>query len=132
MLGQQQRAAGPLGGLTLFSGGTPGLAVGRGSVEDQTARLLPGVERVFPGVQASRAGAGARWHWPTSPFTRGSYACYRPGQWTGIRGAEGLRVGNLLFAGEHCSLEHQGYMNGAAETGRQAAQAALRLIGAAR
>jgi monoamine oxidase len=51
---------GPVGGLTLFSGGTPGVAVGQGSVEDQTARLLPGIERVFPGVQAARTGTGAR------------------------------------------------------------------------
>jgi monoamine oxidase len=38
-------------------------------------------------------------------------------------------VGNLFFAGEHCSAWYQGYMNGAVETGRMAAeemQAALR------
>jgi monoamine oxidase len=123
---------GPVGGMTLFSGGTPGLAVGQGTVEEQTARLVPGVDRVFPGVAGARGEKAARWHWPTYPFTKGSYACYRPGQWTGIRGAEGMRVGNLLFAGEHCSLEFQGYMNGGAETGRLAAEAALRLIGARR
>ncbi|WP_262920637.1 FAD-dependent oxidoreductase [Hymenobacter sp. 5516J-16] len=38
-------------------------------------------------------------------------------------------MGNLFFAGEHCSAWYQGFMNGAAETGRMAAsdvQAALR------
>jgi monoamine oxidase len=123
---------GPVGGLTLFSGGAPGLAVGRGSVDEQTARLLPGVERVFPGVAAARSERGVRWHWPTYPFAKGSYACYRPGQWTTIRGAEAAPVGNLLFAGEHCSLDYQGYMNGGAETGRLAAEATLRRLGVRR
>jgi monoamine oxidase len=32
-------------------------------------------------------------------------------------------VGNLFFAGEHCSSYFLGFMNGAAETGRMAAEA---------
>jgi monoamine oxidase len=106
--------------------------VGQGAVDDQAARLVPGADRVFPGVQAARTGKGARWHWPTYPFTQGSYACYKPGQWTGLRGAEGRPVGNLFFAGEHCSLEYQGFMNGGAETGRIAAEAVLRRLGVRR
>jgi len=34
-----------------------------------------------------------------------------------MMGAEGKKVGNLYFAGEHTSLFFQGYMEGAAETG---------------
>lgn len=61
----------------------------------------------------------------------GSYTCYRPGQWTTIAGDEAGAVGNLYFAGEHCATVSQGYMNGAAETGRQAAlQILQRLTGA--
>jgi monoamine oxidase len=119
---------GPVGGITLFSGGAPGLAVGKGSLDEQAARLMPGVDAVFPGVQNARSGRGARWHWPTYPFTKGSYACYRPGQWTGVRGAEIVPVGNLFFAGEHCSLDYQGFMNGGAETGRVAAESVLRRV----
>jgi monoamine oxidase len=66
-----------------------------------------------------------RFHWPTHPWTKGSYAAYRPGQWTTIHGAEGERVGNLHFAGEHCSINSQGFMNGAVETGESAAKAVL-------
>ncbi len=120
---------GPVGGITLFSGGKPGLEVGRGTADEQAARLLPGVDGVFPGVVAARSGTAARWHWPTYPFTKASYACYKPGQWTSIRGAEGTGVGNLFFAGEHCSLDYQGFMNGGAETGRLAAAAVLRRLG---
>lgn len=109
-------------GLTLYSGGRAGLRVGEGQPAEQADRLLPGVEAAFPGVLAARNDRVARFHWPTHPHTLGSYACYRPGQWTSIRGAEFPPVGNLYFAGEHCSLDFQGFMNGAAETGRRAAE----------
>jgi monoamine oxidase len=36
-------------------------------------------------------------------------------------------VGNLFFAGEHCSAYFQGFMNGAAETGRMAADAVVKV-----
>ena len=52
-------------------------------------------------------------HWPTFPWTRRRTPAYKPGQWTTIAGAEGVPVGNLFFAGEHCSYDFQGYMNGA-------------------
>jgi monoamine oxidase len=127
-----QGLPGPAGGITLFSGGKPGIEAGPGSLADQAARLMPGVERVFPGVGAVRTDRAARWHWPTFPLSRGSYACYKPGQWTSIRGAEGRPVGNVFFAGEHCSLDYQGYMGGGAETGRKAAEAVLRRFGVRR
>jgi monoamine oxidase len=67
-------------------------------------------------------------HWPSYPYSLGSYAAYKKGQWTTIRGAEFKPVGNLFFAGEHCSLKYQGYMNGAAETGFLAAQEILKVL----
>jgi monoamine oxidase len=67
-------------------------------------------------------------HWPTHPHTLGSYACYRPGQWA-FYGIEGAREGNVHFCGEHCSLEFQGYMEGAAETGALVAAAILDDLG---
>jgi hypothetical protein len=59
-------------------------------------------------------------HWPTYPHSKGSYACYKPGQWS-FWSTEGERIGNLHFCGEHTSLDFQGYMEGAAETGSRAA-----------
>jgi monoamine oxidase len=94
--------------------------------------MMPGVERVFPGTQAAFNGRTSRFHWPTHPFTLASYACYRPGQWTTLAGAEIEPVGGLFFAGEHCSYDYQGYMNGAAETGRRAAEAVLDALGVQR
>ena len=36
-----------------------------------------------------------------------------------------MPVGNLFFAGEHCSYDFQGYMNGAAQSGADAAKAVM-------
>lgn len=121
---------GKAGILVFYSGGKPGIEVGQATPEQQSERLTRELERVFPGIAALRIGE-ARFHWPTFPWMKGSYACYRPGQWTSICGAEGERVGNLHFAGEHTSLDFQGYMEGGAESGARAAREILVDLGLA-
>jgi len=116
------------GGMTSFNGGKRGLEAGSNTVEYQADMFLQGLDKVFPGISQVRNGKNQRFHWPSYPFTKGSYAAYKPGQWTTIRGAEGAPVGNLFFAGEHCSLEFQGFMNGGAETGRKAAEDIMKLL----
>jgi monoamine oxidase len=121
---------GASGILTNFTGGTHGVELGRGTPAEQAALLVADLERVFPGIAAARAGmTEARFHWPSHEFTRGSYASYSPGQWTALRGAEGRAVGRLHFAGEHCSLDAQGFMEGACETGERAATEILAQLG---
>ncbi len=119
----------PFGAYTIYPGGDQALALRGGSAHDQAERLLPGLDRVFPGVRHQWLGTALRAYWPSNPFVRASYAAYTPGQWTGIRGAEGLTVGQLYFAGEHTSLDWQGFMNGGAESGRVAAEALIGLLG---
>jgi len=119
---------GSTGGLTLYSGGKPGLDVGKGSAADQAALLLPGLEEAYPGLAATQNGNVARFHWPTYNLSKGSYACYLPGQWTGIAGAEIEPVGRLFFAGEHTSYDFQGFMGGGAQTGKMAAEDVLAMI----
>jgi len=116
---------GTAGGLTLYSGGKLALDAGQGTAEEAATRLMRGIERAYPGTTRERNGKVSRFHWPTFPWTKGSYACYKPGQWTTIAGAEGLPVGNLFFAGEHCSYDVQGYMNGAAQSGADTAKAVM-------
>ncbi|MBX0289099.1 FAD-dependent oxidoreductase [Hymenobacter sp. HSC-4F20] len=114
---------------TVYLGGQEGLRVGSGSAQAQVSRYLPVLEAAWPAARGQYNGRAERMHWPTHPHTLASYACFRPGQYSTIAGAEGRPVDNLFFAGEHCSAWYQGYMNGAAETGRVAAegiQAALR------
>ena len=120
-----QTQVGEAGGLTLFQGGAAGLALGKGSAASKVEALAGELETLFPGSRKDRNGRVGAFHWPTFPLALGSYACYRPGQWTGIGGEEGKSVGDLHFAGEQCSGDFQGYMNGGAETGRVAAETVI-------
>jgi len=112
--------------LTNFTGGRHGVELGQGTDREQADRFVGQLERIFPGVIAARQGMReVRFHWPSFQFTRGSYASYRPGQWTAFRGIEGVRAGNLHFAGEHCSLEAQGFMEGGCSSGEAVAREIL-------
>jgi monoamine oxidase len=117
--------AGPAGGITIFQGGSAGLALGRQSPASQADAYSRAMDAMFPGSHAARNGNSGAFHWPTFPWSLGSYACYKVGQWTAFAGEEGKPAGNLFFAGEHCSRDFQGYMNGGAETGRRAAEGIL-------
>lgn len=66
-------------------------------------------------------------NWIDYPYAKGSYSCYKKGQWTTISGLEMEAVGDFYFAGEHCSVDFQGFMNGAAETGRSVAEKLLQV-----
>lgn len=118
---------GASGVLTNFTGGRQGLAVGQGSARAQAEQVVQALEQVYPGLAVSRGNASeqARMHWPSNPWVKGSYACYGPGQWTSLRGAAAESVGGLHFAGEHCALDSQGYMEGGCKTGELAARAVL-------
>jgi len=112
---------GDAGILTIFAGGKLGEAIGRGSAESQLRARLPELEQIFPGTAAAYLpGSALRMHWPSVEHTRGSYACYLPGQ-ASFSGLEGERAGQLHFCGEHTSVDFQGYMNGGAETGERVA-----------
>lgn len=127
------------GGYTIFLGGEPGEELGTGNAGYDAVRAghdnrsdtvastpyaqspyVQTLDRVFPGFGHAVASSQAV-NWTNNPFARGSYAAYRTGQWTTLAGAEAEPAGNLFFCGEHCSLDFQGFMNGAAQTGREAA-----------
>ena len=117
---------GVAGILTNFTGGRHGIELGEGTPRQQADAATHQLEAIYPGISQARAGAPeARFHWPTFPWTLGSYACFTPGQWTTIRGAIGESVGNLYFAGEHCAYDNQGFMEGGVETGEWTAAAIL-------
>ena len=116
----------PFGGLHDLPGGRPGAGpAGRVGAFSRRSACCPASIGSFPACGNQWLGTALRAYWPSNPFVRASYAAYRPGQWTGIRGAEGQTVGRLYFAGEHTSLDWQGYMNGGAESGRMAAEALI-------
>lgn len=116
------------GGYTIFLGGKPGIDCGTPSLEDLQKVFVPALDQVFPGVNAAFNGRFQRWHWPSYVFSKCSYVSFKAGQYTTISGAIQKPVGNLFFAGEHCSYEFQGFMNGGAKTGREAAEAIIQKL----
>lgn len=115
-----------------YTGGRQGLVLGTTTSEIHAQKLGSQLEQVFPGIKSVRLQNKVNQiHWPREQYTRGSYACYLVGQWTQMYGVEGERVGNLFFAGEHTSLEYQGYMEGGCETGQAVAIAILEDLGQA-
>jgi monoamine oxidase len=115
--------------FTVFLGGREGAQLGAGSTNEQAARHLPHLETMLRGTQAAFTGKAQRVVWANEPLARGSYACFKMGQYTSLASSIVAPVGGLYFAGEHCSREFQGYMNGAAQTGRMAAEQVLRRLG---
>jgi monoamine oxidase len=120
--------------LTDYSGGIRGANLDPGAVQSEADRFLSDLDEVFPGAQAAarrrpdNSIVAHLEHWPSNPLTLGSYTCYLPGQFTTIAGLEGLPVRNLYFAGEHANsfYDWQGFMEGAALSGVDAAKAILR------
>lgn len=121
---QMQQANKGTGGYTVFLGGDAGNSL----TNDKEATYLSTLDEAYKGSAKQFNNRSKVFHWPSNPYALGSYSCYKVGQWTTISGVEGEAVGNLFFAGEHCSGDFQGYMNGAAETGRQTAQAIIRKV----
>ncbi len=54
-----------------------------------------------------------------------SYSYWKVGQYTSFTGYEGVPQGNIHFAGEHCSQDFQGFMEGGASEGIRAAKEIL-------
>lgn len=120
------------GGLTFFSGGAMCRELGKRPLESVVRELYAQLEQPWPRSSNHPVLASKRFHWPSYQFSRGSYSSYGPGQWAELYGSEFEPVGNLYFAGEHCSTRFKGYMNGAAETGRRAADEIAKAVGALR
>ncbi len=122
---QLQTADEQTAGLSILFGGAGGLNLIQGTPEQQKDKYLPLWDKIYPGAAVAYNGKTARMHWPTNPHALGSYVCPTLGQYTSIVGAEQMPLGNVFFAGEHCGGDFSGFMNGAAQSGRQAAEAVL-------
>lgn len=112
------------GGFTVFLGGRAGKTLNI----NETERYMSAADEAFKGLRTAHNGKKEVFNWANYRYTQGSYAAYSVGQWTSISGAEAEPAGNIFFAGEHCSGRFQGFMNGAAATGREAARAVLQKI----
>jgi monoamine oxidase len=83
--------------------------------------FLKELEVIFPGI-TSRWNGKATLSTPfRDPNLFCSYSYWRVGQYTLFSGYEGVAQGPIHFAGEHCSINFQGYMEGGAAEGGRAA-----------
>lgn len=82
--------------------------------------FLTRIEPVFPGLSAFWNGRCEAAMPHTNPYWNSSYSYWKVGQYQTIAGYESVRQGNILFAGEHTSLDFQGWMEGAAREGARA------------
>jgi monoamine oxidase len=104
--------------------------------ENVRAALEAAVGSAMGDLAGAAQTYAARTAWGADPFTRGAYVNFKPGQLTKFGGllwveeddgtaSQVARSGPILFAGEHLSDAWPGFMNGAAQTGRLAAQAII-------
>jgi monoamine oxidase len=76
----------------------------------------------FPGARAAYNGK-TYYAWSSGdPYVGGAYSYLKVGQYTGFNGWQGRRHQNLHFAGEHTSVDFQGYMEGALRSGYRCAR----------
>ncbi len=99
------------------------------NIQRYAQNCLQQLERVFPGISAHYTGRAALSYPTGDPYLLGSYSCWRVGQCTHFGGYEGARQGPIYFAGEHCSVEFQGFMEGGAREGARAAREIVQDLG---
>jgi monoamine oxidase len=95
------------------------------AVQAHAANFLTQLEPVFPGIGQQWNGRATLDTPATNPYLLGSYAYWKVGQYTLFSGAERERSGKCHFAGEHCSIDFQGFMEGGAQEGARAANEIL-------
>jgi monoamine oxidase len=122
---------GASGILVDYTGGTIGASFGSGTPTQRAQQFLTQLEPVLPGITTRWNGRATVDFWVANPWAKGSYSYWKPGQYTRFAGVEREREGraqNCHFAGEHTSIDFQGYLNGAVETGMRAADEVLRQL----
>ncbi len=127
---------GPQGSPALLLG-FPGAEAGRTGLSGQAhgaapaadvATFLRQIEPVYPGTSAAYTGRAYEDHWSQDPWTLGAYSYCRVGQAATFGHLAGLPEGNIHFAGEHTSVAHQGFLDGAVATGERAARQLTRAL----
>jgi monoamine oxidase len=117
--------SGRSGILVDYTGGTIGASFGSGTPVSRAQQFLTQIEPVLPGISAKFNGRATIDFWTAYPWTKGSYSYWKVGQYQAFAGAERERSGNCHFAGEHTSIDFQGYLNGGVESGERAASEIL-------
>ena len=129
-----RRQFGASGLLNNYTGGsataakttkTPFATAADADVQQDANAFLGGLESVFPGGTAKWNARAASSLPALDPNMGASYPYWRVGQYTSFAGYEKVRQGAIFFAGEHCSADYQGLMEGGAAEGARAAKEIL-------
>jgi len=100
-------------GMTAHEGTAPAAAVNE---------LLPGLDTYYgPGVSAAYNGKAWYHFGYNDPWVKGAWPYWKPGQVTGFSGIEGVREGNIHFAGDATEWDFIGFMEGALLSGERCA-----------
>ena len=105
--------------VTVYTGADAGERFSAMSDDERIRAAIEGVEQVCPG-SAQRVVAARTIAWANEAYSQGSYTAFQPGEVTAYWAQLREPVGPLVFAGEHIAV-HQGYMEGALESGERAA-----------
>ncbi|HYL27907.1 MAG TPA: NAD(P)/FAD-dependent oxidoreductase, partial [Candidatus Nitrosotalea sp.] len=128
-IGQRGRA----GMLVCFPGGEVGAHIGgsaHGAAPADTARaFVNSLEAALPGATREFNGLAYQDFWFADPLTHGAYSYYKTGQYSTLCGEERVSEGSVYFCGEQTSINWQGYINGAVESGERAAREILQDLG---
>jgi monoamine oxidase len=125
---------GTTGILVDYTGGGVPLASFKGQPTTADAvsygqTFLKQIEPLFPHITEHWNGRATLDTPLTNPFLLGSYSYWKVGQYVTFSGYEKARQpfpnGKCHFAGEHCSQDFQGYMEGGASEGARAANEIL-------
>src|SRR3954452_19212607 len=113
--------AGATGLLVDYTGGNIGASFGSGTPTSRAKQFLGQIEPLLPGATANWNGKATIDYWQGDPWTKGSYSYWKVGQYTAFAGMERAEQNGCHFAGEHTSIDFQGYLQGGVETGARAA-----------
>ncbi|GBF79598.1 flavin monoamine oxidase family protein [Aphanothece sacrum] len=125
--------------LTFFLGGNEATSTIKMTGRVLGNTLIKQLDSVISGVKEAATGDFWRTAWQNERLIQGAYTNFKPGQYTEFQEwmyidsenpveTQKVRVENLIFAGEQFSANYYGYMNGAAETGRLAAQTIIETL----
>ncbi len=115
--------SGPKGVLTSYSVGDKAHIFAKLNTEQKIRRISESLKPAF-GETEPLAEKLISYYWGDDAITQGAYAIYDVNQWYGIRDVIAKPHKNSVFTGEHLA-DWQGFMEGAIQTGEDAAKALI-------
>ena len=120
---------GSKGILVNYTGGKVGASYNNEEyIRQYVETFVNRLDRVIPRHNSKWIGKAVLDYWTSNPWALGSYPYYKVGQYTKFAGIEGQREENCFFAGDQTSIDFQGCMNGAVESGERVCKEILEKI----